>query len=220
LRDKDGLRAQAVTTAAITPARDVDMELKQRVRQHFEDSIAAKQASMDVLAPAIAAAADKLVQVLITDGKILSCGNGGSAADAQHFAAEMVGRFERERPGLAAIALSTDTSAITAIANDYDYDMVFSKQVSAIGRAGDVLLAISTSGNSPNVVSAIHAAHERQMSVIALTGKDGGQIGEILAGDDIHLCVPSQRTARIQEVHITAIHALCDAVDYLLLGGE
>ncbi|KAF0812891.1 Phosphoheptose isomerase [Andreprevotia sp. IGB-42] len=196
------------------------MELKQRVRQHFEDSIAAKQAAMERLTPAIAAAAEKLVQVLITDGKILACGNGGSAADAQHFAAEMVGRFERERPGLAAISLSTDTSAITAIANDYDYDMVFSKQVSAIGRSGDVLLAISTSGNSPNVVSAIHAAHERQMSVIALTGREGGQIGEILGGEDIHLCVPAQRTARIQEVHITAIHALCDAVDYLLLGGE
>ncbi|WP_035056360.1 phosphoheptose isomerase [Andreprevotia chitinilytica] len=196
------------------------MDLKQRVRQHFEDSIAAKTAAMDVLSPSIAAAAEKLVQVLVADGKILACGNGGSAADAQHFAAEMVGRFERERPGLAAISLTTDTSALTAIGNDYDFDMVFSKQVSAIGRAGDVLLAISTSGNSPNVVAAIHAAHERQMSIIALTGKDGGQVGEILGGDDVHLNVPVPRTARIQEVHITAIHALCDAVDYLLLGGE
>lgn len=160
------------------------------------------------------------MQTFISDGKILTCGNGGSAADAQHFAAEMVGRFERERPGLAAVALSTDTSAITAIANDYDYDLVFSKQVHALGRPGDLLIAISTSGNSANVISAIHAAHDRQMNVIAFTGRDGGQIGEILSGEDVHLCVPVQRTARIQEVHITMIHALCDAVDFMLLGGE
>lgn len=138
---------------------------------------------------------------------------------AQHFAAEMVGRFERERPGLAAVALTTDTSALTAIANDYDYDLV-SKQVHALGRAGDILIAISTSGNSANVIAAIHAAHDRGMSVIAFTGKDGGQIGEMLTGDDVHLCVPVQRTCHVQEVHITMIHALCDAVDYMLLGGD
>ncbi len=196
------------------------MDLAQRIRQHFLDSIDAKQMAMELLSPGIRIGAEKMVQTFISDGKILTCGNGGSAADAQHFAAEMVGRFERERPGLAAIALSTDTSTITAIANDYDYDLVFSKQVHALGRPGDLLIAISTSGNSANVISAIHAAHDRQMNVIAFTGRDGGQIGEILSGDDVHLCVPVQRTARIQEVHITMIHALCDAVDFMLLGGE
>ncbi|QBC43186.1 phosphoheptose isomerase [Iodobacter fluviatilis] len=196
------------------------MDLAQRIRQHFLDSIDAKQMAMELLSPGIRIGAEKMVQTFISDGKILTCGNGGSAADAQHFAAEMVGRFERERPGLAAVALSTDTSAITAIANDYDYDLVFSKQVHALGRPGDLLIAISTSGNSANVISAIHAAHDRQMNVIAFTGRDGGQIGEILSGDDVHLCVPVQRTARIQEVHITMIHALCDTVDYMLLGGE
>jgi D-sedoheptulose 7-phosphate isomerase len=196
------------------------MDLIQRVQQHFEESIAAKQASAEVLSPAIALAAEKTVQTLIADGKILVCGNGGSAADAQHFAAEMVGRFERERPGLPAIALTTDTSAITAIANDYDYDLIFSKQVHALGRAGDLLIAISTSGNSANVISAIHAAHDRQMTVIAFTGRDGGQIADLMTGDDVNICVPHQRTARIQEVHITAIHALCDAVDFMLLGGD
>ncbi|WP_410499166.1 phosphoheptose isomerase [Chitinibacter sp. S2-10] len=196
------------------------MDLIQRVQQHFEESIAAKQAAMDVLSPAIAMAAEKMVQALVADGKILACGNGGSAADAQHFAAEMVGRFERERPGLPAIALTTDSSALTAIANDYDFDLIFSKQVHALGRAGDLLLAISTSGNSANVISAIHAAHDRQMTVIAFTGRDGGQIADLLTGDDVHICAPHPRTARIQEVHITAIHALCDAVDFMLLGGD
>ncbi|QZA78195.1 phosphoheptose isomerase [Deefgea tanakiae] len=196
------------------------MDLIQRVQQHFVESIEAKQLAMGALSPAIATAAEKIVQSLISDGKILACGNGGSAADAQHFAAEMVGRFERERPGLPAIALTTDSSALTAIANDYDFDLVFSKQVHALGRAGDILVAISTSGNSANVISAIHAAHDRHMTVIAFTGRDGGQIADLLTGDDVHLCVPHPRTARIQEVHITAIHALCDAVDFMLLGGD
>lgn len=196
------------------------MALSQRMQHHFEESIAAKQVAMEVLTPLMAQAAEKLVQTLVADGKVLICGNGGSAADAQHFAAEMVGRFERERPGLAAVALTTDTSALTAISNDYDYDLIFSKQVHALGRSGDILVAISTSGNSANVIAAIHAAHDRGMSVIAFTGKDGGQMGEMLAGDDVNLCVPVQRTCRIQEVHITMIHALCDAVDYMLLGGD
>ena len=196
------------------------MDLIQRVQQHFVESVEAKQLAMNALSPAIATAAEKIVQSLIADGKILACGNGGSAADAQHFAAEMVGRFERERPGLPAIALTTDSSALTAIANDYDFDLVFSKQVHALGRAGDILVAISTSGNSANVISAIHAAHDRHMTVIAFTGRDGGQIADLLTGDDVHLCVPHPRTARIQEVHITAIHAMCDAVDFMLLGGD
>jgi len=156
----------------------------------------------------------------LTDGKLLSCGNGGSAADAQHFAAEMVGRFERERPELPAIALTTDSSILTAIANDYDFSQVFAKQVRALGRAGDVLLAISTSGNSANVCAAISAALEREMRIIALTGKGGGRISELLGPDDVHICVPHSTTTRIQEVHLLAIHCLCDAIDASLLGDE
>jgi len=196
------------------------MDLIQRVNEHFIESIAAKQQAMEVLSPGIAVAAEKMVASLMNEGKILTCGNGGSTADAQHFAAEMVGRFEKERPGLAALSLATDTSALTAIGNDYDFDMVFSKQVRALGQTGDILLAISTSGNSANVIEAIHSAHERQMTVIAFTGKDGGKIGELLTSEDILLNVPAFRTARIQEVHILMIHALCDAIDYMLLGGE
>ncbi|AOY01613.1 phosphoheptose isomerase [Jeongeupia sp. USM3] len=196
------------------------MDLLQRVRKHFEESVTTQQMVMEILGPSVGLAAEKVVQTLISDGKVLACGNGGSAAVAQHFASAMVGRFERERPGLSAVALTTDSSVLSAIANDYDYDLVFSKQVHAIGRAGDVLLAISASGNSANVVAAINAAHERQMSVIALTGNDGGQIGDLLVGDDLHLCVPAERTARILEAHITLVHALCDTIDYMLLGGE
>ena len=196
------------------------MDLMQRVRGHFDESIAVTSLVQDILSPQIAQAAEKLMQTLIVDARILACGNGTSASQVQQFAAAMVGRFERERPGLSAIALTTDTSTITAIANDYDFDMVYSRQVHAVGRAGDVLLVVSTSGNSANVISAIHAAHDRQMSVVALTGRDGGQIADILAGEDIHLCVPVERQARIQETHALIIHAICDAIDYLLLGGE
>jgi D-sedoheptulose 7-phosphate isomerase len=196
------------------------MDLIDRVQGHFLESIAAKQDSMEELSPAVAAAAERMVSCLMNEGKVLACGNGGSAADAQHFAAEMVGRFEKERPGLAAVSLATDTSALTAIGNDYDFDMVFSKQVRALGHTNDLLLAISTSGNSANVIEAIYAAHERGMGVIALTGKDGGKISEILSPEDILLNVPVMRTCRIQEVHIMLIHALCDAIDYMLLGVE
>ncbi|NDV13536.1 MULTISPECIES: phosphoheptose isomerase [Crenobacter] len=196
------------------------MDLIARVNGHFIESIATKQSAMEALAPGVALAAEVMVACLMNEGKILACGNGGSAADAQHFAAEMVGRFEKERPGLAAISLATDTSALTAIGNDYDFDLIFSKQVRALGQQGDVLLAISTSGNSANVIEAIAAAHERGMRVIAFTGKDGGKIGEILSADDVHLNVPATRTARIQEVHLLLIHAMCDAIDYMLLGGE
>ena len=160
------------------------------------------------------------VQSLLADGKILSCGNGGSAADSQHFSSEMLNRFEMERPGLAAIALTTDTSTLTSIANDYDYEQIFSKQVRALGHSNDMLLAISTSGNSRNVIAAIHAAHEREMTVVALTGKNGGGMGEILDANDIHICVPAESTARIQEVHLLVIHCLCDAIDCMLLGVE
>jgi D-sedoheptulose 7-phosphate isomerase len=196
------------------------MDHIQRIRQHFADSAQLKQDAAALLAPAIARAAAVMTTALLADGKILACGNGGSAADAQHFAAEMVGRFERERPELPAISLVTDTSILTAIANDYAFDQVFAKQVRALGARGDVLLAISTSGNSPSVVAAVKAAREREMRVIALTGRSGGAIAQMLADDDVSLCVPHERTARIQEVHLLIIHCICDAVDATLLGEE
>jgi D-sedoheptulose 7-phosphate isomerase len=196
------------------------MDTTDRIRQHFADSAQLKLAAVDTLAPQIRRAASMMTDCLLADGKLLACGNGGSASDAQHFAAEMVGRFERERPELPAISLVTDTSILTAIANDYDFAQVFAKQVRALGDAGDVLLAISTSGNSGNVVAAIDAAHERGMRVIALTGKGGGRMGELVTADDVHLCVPHSVTARIQEVHLLTIHCLCDAVDASLLGDE
>ena len=196
------------------------MDLIARISGHFSDSAHLKLQTVDALAPPIAGAAERMAQCLMRDGKILSCGNGGSAADSQHFAAELLNRFEMERPGLAAIALTTDTSTLTSIANDYTYDQVFSKQVMALGQANDVLLAITTSGNSRNILEAVRAAHERQMGVVALTGKSGGQLAGILGPEDIHICVSSNNTARIQEVHVLTLHCLCDAIDCLLLGVE
>lgn len=196
------------------------MDLISRISENFSESAHLKLQSMDALAGPIAAAAERMVQCLKRDGKILACGNGGSAADAQHFSAELLNRFEMERPGLAAIALTTDTSTLTSIANDYDFEQVFSKQVRALGHAQDLLLAISTSGNSRNVIAAIQAAHECQMGVIALTGKNGGKMGEMLTPEDVHICVPATSTARIQEVHLLTLHCLCDAIDCLLLGVE
>lgn len=192
--------------------------MEQRIQQHFLDSIEVKRQNMERLTPVIADGIDLLLSTLTEGGKVLVCGNGGSAADAQHFAAEFTGRFERDRPGLAAIALTTDTSAITAIGNDYSFDVIFSRQVQALGHAGDVLLAISTSGNSANVIQAIEAAHAQDISVIALTGKDGGKIADMLYETDLHINVAHQRTARIQEVHILVLHCLCDGVDCMLLG--
>ncbi len=188
--------------------------------QHFADSAQTKRDAAELLAAPIAHAAEMMVASLVGNGKILACGNGGSAADAQHFAAELVGRFEVERQGLAAIALTTDSSIMTAVANDYGYNAVFERQVRALGQPDDVLLAISTSGNSPSIVEAIRAAHENGLRVVALTGKGGGQIGEMLRDGDVHICVPSARTARIQEVHLLTVHCLCDAIDCLLLGVE
>lgn len=189
--------------------------MQDRIRAHFTESIAVKEAAI-ALVPAIAMAARRASLCLANGGKILSCGNGGSAADAQHFAAELVGRFEQERPGLASVALTTDSSALTALANDYAFDEVFARQVSALGSRGDLLVGISTSGNSPNVLAAVAAAHKAEMHVIALTGRDGGAIATMLQPDDVEIRVPASRTCRIQEVHITVIHSLCDAIDAAL----
>lgn len=194
------------------------MDLSARIHKQFEDSVQVKLQSKDVLTQPLAQTAQAMADCLQQDGKILCCGNGGSAADAQHFAAELINRFEMERPPLAAVALTTDSSVLTSIANDYDYNQIFSKQVHGLGRKGDVLLAISTSGNSVNVAAAIEAAHERNMRVVALTGRDGGKMGAMLKQGDIHICVPAQVTARIQEVHLLALHCICDGIDQLLFG--
>ena len=194
--------------------------LEQRIEQHFIDSADLKYQSAQVLSKPIVAAVQAILASVTSGGKVLACGNGGSAADAQHFAAEFVGRYERERPELAAIALTTDSSILTAIANDYDFNVIFSKQVRAFGGAGDVLLALSTSGNSGNVLAAIEAAHEREMTVVALTGRGGGKITHVLRETDVHICVPHERTARIQEVHLLVLHCICDGVDTQLLGDQ
>jgi D-sedoheptulose 7-phosphate isomerase len=194
------------------------MDLAAKLTAHFEDNIAATQRSMQTLCAPMLGAIDLCFGSVTNNAKILACGNGGSAADAQHFIAELVGRFERDRLPLAGVALNTDTSILTAVGNDYGFDQIFSRQIMALGQPGDVLVAISTSGNSTNVQLAIQAAHERDMHVIALTGKGGGAIGDLLLPDDIHLCVPDARTMRIQEVHILLLHILCDGIDALLLG--
>ena len=194
--------------------------LEQRIEQHFIDSADLKYQSAQVLSKPIAAAVHAILASVTSGGKVLACGNGGSAADAQHFAAEFIGRYERERPELAAIALTTDSSILTAIANDYDFSVIFSKQVRGLGSAGDVLLALSTSGNSANVLAAIEAAHEREMTVVALTGRSGGKMTHALRETDVHICVPHDRTARIQEVHLLVLHCICDGVDTQLLGDQ
>ena len=196
------------------------MSLEQRVQQHFAASIEAKQATLAAgIGPILDAA--RLCAVRLQAGaKILSCGNGGSAGDAQHFSSELLNRFERERRPLAAVALTTDSSTVTSIANDYSYQEVFSKQIRALGQPGDVLLAISTSGNSGNVMQAIQAAHDREMQVVALTGRDGGAMASLLLPEDVEIRVPARSTARIQEVHLLAIHCLCDLIDRQLFGSE
>jgi len=196
------------------------MDTTARMTSHFQAAIAAFQTSATALVAPMSAAAELLFGVLANNGKVLACGNGGSAADAQHFIAELVGRFERERLPLAGVALNTDTSILTAVANDYGYDAVFERQVHALGQPGDVLVTLSTSGNSANILRSIEAAHARDMSVIVLSGKGGGQAAQHLSDTDIHLCVPHARTMRIQEVHILILHALCDGVDTLLLGDD
>lgn len=194
------------------------MDPLMRVRDHFAESIATKQAAAEQLAETIVVAGRLMSEALLDDGKILSCGNGGSAADSQHFSSELLNRFERERPGLPALALTTDSSTLTSISNDYAYEEIFSKQVRALGKSGDVLLGISTSGNSENVIRAIAAAHERGMNVVALTGGNGGRMAEAFTEGDVEIRVPATRTARIQEVHLVVIHCLCDLIDATLLG--
>lgn len=194
--------------------------LYERISGQFQQSIQCHMDSEKILMPKIVEAINLMVTTLMNGSKILSCGNGGSAADAQHFAAELVGRFEIERQELAAVALSTDTSILTAVGNDYDFSQVFAKQVRALGNVGDVLLAISTSGNSSNVLQAIKAAHDSDMHVVALTGKGGGEIANKLKESDINICVPHDRTARIQEIHLLTLHCLCDGIDAKLLGLE
>ena len=195
-------------------------EVAVRVAAQFADSAQLKQSAAQVLAEPIARAAGVMVDALRAGGKLLACGNGGSAADAQHFAAELVNRFEVERPQLAAVALTTDSSALTAIANDYSYEEVFAKQLRALGRKGDVLLAISTSGNSASVLEAVRVAREIEVRVVALTGNGGGKLAALLAADDVHVCVPHTRTVRIQEVHLLALHCMCDAIDFKLFGAR
>lgn len=200
------------------PINDCIMNLLEQIEKNFNDSISTKQNALGILQNPIALAAQHITYCLLAGGKIMACGNGGSAGDAQHFSSEMLNRFEMERPGLPAMALTTDTSTITSIANDYSYELIFSRQVQALGQSGDTLLAISTSGNSGNVVKAIDEAHNKGITVIALTGKSGGEIASRLNGDDIEIRVPSESTARIQEVHLLTIHCLCDLIDHQLLG--
>jgi len=194
--------------------------LEQRIQQQFFESADLKYQCAEALTRPISDAVAAVVGCITAGGKVLLCGNGGSAADAQHFAAEFVGRFERERPGLAALALTTDSSILTAISNDYDYSQVFAKQVQALGAPGDLLIAISTSGNSANIVTAVQVAQTKDMTIVALTGRGGGKLGQMLSDTDVHICIPHERTARIQEVHILALHCICDAVDTQLLGEQ
>ncbi len=196
------------------------MPLNDRILGHFQTSAQSALDASALLAPGIEDAARLIVHALAEGNKVLACGNGGSAADAQHFAATMINRFEQERPGLAALALTTDTSTLTSIANDYAYDQIFARQVKALGQPGDVLLAISTSGNSPSVLQAVQAARARNIHIVALTGRSGGSLAEQMTDADVFLCVPAESTARIQEIHLLTIHCLCDAVDSVLLGVE
>ncbi|MFQ5469767.1 MAG: phosphoheptose isomerase [Gammaproteobacteria bacterium] len=191
-----------------------------RIKRIFNESVELKLQSVETLAPVIVQAAEVIIAALLNEKKVMACGNGGSAADAQHFASELLNRFEMERPGLPALTLTADASTLTSIANDYQFSDVFSKQIRALGQTGDILVAISTSGTSANIVSALHAAHEREMRVISLSGKDGGELAKLMREGDVEIRVPAYSTARIQEVHILVIHCLCDLIDHQLLGQE
>lgn len=190
----------------------------EHIKQHFTDSIQTKITAADVLPESIARAVDVMVEALLSGHKIMSCGNGGSAADAQHFSAELLNRYMRERPSLPGLALTTDTSTLTSIGNDYTFDDIFAKQIRALGQAGDVLFALSTSGNSKNVCLAIEAAHSKDIKIVALTGKNGGNMAPLLYDTDVEIRVPSDVTPRIQEVHLLVLHCLCDLIDETLFG--
>jgi len=194
------------------------MNQTERVTAHFNESIANLQAAVDILAEPVSLAADRISQTLLNGGKMLICGNGGSAADAQHFSSELLNRFEAERPGLPAVAITTDASTLTSIANDYDYSDVFARQVRALGQPGDILFVITTSGNSANISKALHAAHEKSMTCVALNGRGGGKAAEILRGEDIDIQAPGDSTARVQEVHGLVIHCICDLIDWKIFG--
>ena len=196
------------------------MSLQARINSHFLSSIKVKHDALPVLTAPLAAAIELMTKTLQSKNKIMACGNGGSAADAQHFSAELLNRFERERKPLGALALTTDSSTLTSIGNDYSFDEIFSKQILGLGQPGDTLFAISTSGNSENVIAAINAAHKLHVNVVALTGKSGGKMAQLLLSDDVHICVPSEQTARIQEVHLLCLHCLCDGIDSIILGDE
>ena len=211
------MRSDSVESPAMGKA---DAMLLGRVAAHFAESAQLKLAASQILAGPVARAGLLLAEALGGGGKVLACGNGGSAADAQHFAAELVNRFETERPPLAAVALTTDTSTLTSIANDFSFEQIFAKQLRALGRRGDVLLAISTSGDSANVIEAIRVARSLGMRVVALTGKGGGKVAPLIGGEDVHVCVPHKSTARIQEVHLLVLHCLCDAIDFQLFGAK
>lgn len=196
------------------------MSLQARINSHFLNSIKVKHDALPVLTAPLTAAIELMTKTLQSKNKIMACGNGGSAADAQHFSAELLNRFERERKPLGALALTTDSSTLTSIGNDYSFEEIFSKQILGLGQPGDTLLAISTSGNSENVIAAINAAHKLHVNVVALTGKSGGKMAQLLLSDDVHICVPSEQTARIQEVHLLCLHCLCDGIDSIILGDE
>jgi D-sedoheptulose 7-phosphate isomerase len=196
------------------------MSLQARINSHFLNSIKVKHDALPVLTAPLTAAIELMTKTLQSKNKIMACGNGGSAADAQHFSAELLNRFERERKPLGALALTTDSSTLTSIGNDYSFDEIFSKQILGLGQPGDTLFAISTSGNSENVIAAINAAHKLHVNVVALTGKSGGKMAQLLLSDDVHICVPSEQTARIQEVHLLCLHCLCDGIDSIILGDE
>jgi D-sedoheptulose 7-phosphate isomerase len=194
--------------------------LEQRIQQQFFESADLKYQAAEALTRPIADAAQAVIGCITGGGKLLLAGVGAGAADAQHVAAQFVGRFERERPGLAAIALSADGAVLTAVAEEGDGMQIFAKQVRTFGLPGDVLLVLAAQGGTPALLAAVDAAHEKDMTVIALTGNGGGVLGARLAETDVHICVPHERPVRIQEVHGLALHCLCDAVDLQLLGEQ
>ncbi len=192
------------------------LNFSELIHQHFSDNIQTQIQSADTLTPQITKAGQLLAEILIQGHKILTCGNGESAADSERLALSLLNKFEIERPSLPVISLNTGTGIITAIANDDHYAQIFSKQIEALAQAGDVLVLLSTNGNSQNMLKAAEAAHHRNARIIALTGKDGGKLAKLLTNHDVEIRVPSDRSARIQECHLLIIHCLCDLIDQQL----